>query len=894
MSPLRCPSPRLLTPVSLSRATLARCVAFTLLLVSTALPSPLSAQSPYPPGEPLISATPITAWRLNGANGQSTLVDVTGPGISQAWRITTVADTSPSYAIEFRTPVTRAVARGDIALLRFLARAVTITDESGAAFLQVVAQKSSPNYDKSLQATQSLTPAWQEFFVPFTFDADYAARAVEVVFGFGFKRQSVELAGFDFVYYGKNVALSSLPRTRATYAGSEAGAPWRTAALARIETLRKGDFSIVVVDAQGRPVPGATARVTQTKSAFHFGTALQMSRLVNDSPDNRLYRQKTLELFNAASTENDLKWPPWSGEWGSSFAKTQTLAGLTWLKNHGFHVRGHVLVWPGWRHLPNAITALRGTPRQGEIPARALAHIADIVTATRDLVDEWDVLNEPYANHDLMDLFGPAIQADWFQAARAASPTVPLFLNDYSNHDASLDAGHVAHFETTARYLKDQGAPLGGLGLQAHISANPSPPANVLAVLDRYAALGLPVRITEFDVNTDDEQLQADYTRDFLIALYSHATVVGFQTWGFWENAHWIPKAAMYRADWSEKPNTRAYKSLVLDQWRTRANGTTDAQGTWHGRGFHGDYLVTVEINGQSFAQTFAVRPGASPTTVRVPLTTPRLTNLSTRANAGTGDATLIPGFVIDGVTPKHVLLRGVGTGLALFGVTTTLGRMELTLRRSDGTVVAANRGWDTGPAADSTALAAAATHTGAFALARGSADTALLVLLPPGAYTAPVTTLDRTSGITLVEAYEMDAAEPSRLRNLSTRARVGPGEQVAIPGLVITGSNTRTLLVRAIGPGLNAFGVSGTLAKPSLVVVQGQSPVSANTGWETSADPTALAAAAIRAGAFALKPGQNDAALLVTLSAGAYTIQVAGTDGGAGVVLVEIYDLSS
>eukprot|EP01036_Dinobryon_divergens_P010195 gene10195-13650_t len=169
-----------------------------------------------------------------------------------------------------------------------------------------------------------------------------------------------------------------------------------------------------------------------------------------------------------------------------------------------------------------------------------------------------------------MDLFGPAIQADWFQAARAASPTVPLFLNDYSNHDASLDAGHVAHFETTARYLKDQGAPLGGLGLQAHISANPSPPANVLAVLDRYAALGLPVRITEFDVNTDDEQLQADYTRDFLIALYSHATVVGFQTWGFWENAHWIPKAAMYRADWSEKPNTRAYKSLVLDQWRTR------------------------------------------------------------------------------------------------------------------------------------------------------------------------------------------------------------------------------------------------------------------------------------------------------------------------------------
>jgi len=858
-----------------------------------AVPSPLSAQSSYPSGEALISATPMSAWRLSGANGQAALVDVTGPGISQAWRITTVADSSPSYAIEFRTPVTRAVAKGDVALLRFLARAVTITDESGAAFLQVVTQKASPDYDKSLQTTQSLTPEWQEFFLPFTFGADYAARAVEVVFGFGFKRQTVELSGFEFVYYAKNIALSALPRTRATYAGSEAGAPWRTAALARIETLRKGDFSIVVVDAQGRPVPGATARVSQTKSAFHFGSALQMSRIVTDSPDNRRYRQKVLELFNAASTENDLKWPPWDGEWGGSFAKTQTVTGLTWLKNHGFHVRGHVLVWPGWRNLPNAITALRGTARQSEIPARTLAHITDIVTATRDLVDEWDVLNEPYANHDLMDLFGPSIQVDWYQATRAAHPTAPLFLNDYSNHDASLDAGHVAHFETTARYLKTQGAPLGGLGLQAHISANPSPPANVLAVLDRYAALGLPVRITEFDVNTDDEQLQADYTRDFLIALYSHATVVGFQTWGFWETAHWIPKAAMYRADWSEKPNARAYQSLVLDQWRTRAIGTTDAQGTWHGRGFHGDYLVTVEFNGQSFEQTFSVRPGTTPTTVRVPLTKPRLTNLSTRANAGTGDATLIPGFVIDGVAPKRVLLRGVGAGLVPFGVTPTLGRMELTLRRADGTIVAVNRGWDTGTAADSTALVEAAIRTGAFALTRGSADTALLVSLPPGAYTAPVTTLDDTSGIALVEAYEVDAAEPGRLRNLSTRARVGPGQQVAIPGLVITGANTRTLLVRAIGPGLSAFGVSGPLAKPSLVVVQGQTPVAANSGWETSADPAALAAAATHAGAFALQPGQSDAALLVTLSAGAYTVQVSGSDGGAGVVLIEIYDLS-
>ncbi len=864
-------------------------------LVACVLAVRLAGQGTYPPGEPLIGATPLTAWRITSSNGSAAQVDVAGPGFTRAWRIETRVDSSPPWAIEFKAPVTRAVARGDVALLRFVARAVATSDESGAAYARLVVQKASPDYDKSLDGTHSILGAWTEFFVPFTFAADFAAGAAEVAFGLGFKRQTIEIGGFDFVYYGKSVPLASLPRTRPSYLGREPGAAWRVAALARIEQLRKGDLAIAVVDAKGQPVSGATVRVEQRKSAFHFGSALQMARLVNESADNRVYRQKTLELFNAASTENDLKWPPWSGEWGAGYAKAQTTAGLAWLRNHGLHVRGHVLVWPGWNNLPNAIRALRGTPQQGEIPARALAHIADIVGGTRDLVEEWDVLNEPYANHDLMDLFGAPIQVEWFKAARAAHPTAPLYLNDYSNHDASLDAGHVAHFEATARYLQAQGAPLGGLGLQAHISANPSPPANVLAVLDRYAALGLPVRITEFDINTDDEELQADYTRDFLIAMYSHASVVGVQHWGFWEGAHWIPRAAMYRTNWTEKPNARAYKALVLDAWRTRATGTTDAQGSWRGRGFHGDYVVTVEHDGRSYEQVFTLRPGEATTTVRVPLAKGRLVNLSTRANAGSGEATLIPGFYIAGAAPKRVLIRGIGPGLAAFGIAGVLAQPELTVRRADGSVIVSNRGWDRPVAggADPAELARAAARAGAFPLAPGSADCAVYVLLEPGAYTAPITAGDGGSGVALVEAYEVDTAEASRLVNLSTRARVTSGAGVAIPGLVLVGETARTLLVRAVGPGLAAFGVGGTLARPSLIVMTGNRAVAANAGWEASADPAALAAAAGRVGAFPLQSGRADAALIATLPAGAWTIQVAGADAGAGVVLVEVYDLS-
>ncbi len=851
------------------------------------------AQTTYPPGERLIAADPMSGWRITSANGAATAVDTTGPGFTRAWRVETRVDSSPTWAIEFKTPVARAVARGDVALLRFYARATATSDEAGAAYARLVVQKASPDYDKSHEGNYTVTREWREYLVPFTFGADYAAGAAEVAFGFGFRRQTVELGGFDFVYYGKTVPVASLPRTRFTYAGREADAAWRAAALARIEQLRKGDFTVAVVDAAGRPVPGASVRVEQQQAAFHFGSALQMARIATDNADNRIYRQKVLELFNAASTENDLKWGAWTGEWGSGFTQAQTLAGLTWLKQHGLHLRGHVMVWPGWNNLPTAIRNLRGTARQNEIPALALAHIADVGGATRVLLDEWDVLNEPYVNKDLMDLFGPGIQTDWFKAARAAHPTAPLFLNDYGNHDASTDAGHVAHFETTARFLKDQGAPLGGLGLQGHISANPNPPVNVLAVLDRYAALGLPIRITEFDVNTDDEELQADYTRDFLIAMYSHRSVVGVQFWGFWERAHWIARAAMYRADWSEKPAARAYKDLVLGQWRTRASGAADAQGTWKGRGFHGDYVVTVEHGGQKHEQRFSLRAGAPAPTVRVTTAASRLVNLSTRANAGTGDATLIPGFFVAGTQPKRVLVRAVGPGLAGFGVTGALARPELTLRRADGSVVAANRGWDLGTTAETTALTATMAGAGAFALPRGGGDCALVATLEPGAYTAPVTSADGGTGVALVEAYELENGGGARLKNLSTRARVAPGAGLAIPGLVIGGDNARTVLVRAVGPGLAEFGVGGTLARPALVLLAGTVPFAANNGWETAAAPAALTAAAAQVGAFALRAGRADAALLATIPPGAWTIQVSGADGGSGVVLIEVYDVN-
>ncbi len=130
-----------------------------------------------------------------------------------------------------------------------------------------------------------------------------------------------------------------------------------------------------------------------------------------------------------------------------------------------------------------------------------------------------------------------------------------------------------------------------------------------------------------------------------------------------------------------------------------------------------------------------------------------RIINIATRATAGTGDNALIAGFFVSGTVPKRLLIRGVGPGLAQFGVTGTLARPQLTIN-SGATVLAQNAGWTTSP--ESATIASSAAQVGAFAFPAGSADAALIINLAPGAYTAQVAGVGNTTGVALVEVYEL------------------------------------------------------------------------------------------------------------------------------------------
>jgi hypothetical protein len=202
--------------------------------------------------------------------------------------------------------------------------------------------------------------------------------------------------------------------------------------------------------------------------------------------------------------------------------------------------------------------------------------------------------------------------------------------------------------------------------------------------------------------------------------------------------------------------------------------------------------------------------------------------------------------------------------------------------------LIAQNDDWSAAGAGPT--LAAVFARVGAFPLTIGSTDAALVTTLTPGNYTVQISD-PAGEGNALAEIYDAGAAGTSdspRLVNLSTRANVTGTSQILTGGFVIAGNTAKRVLVRAVGPGLARFGVTGTLADPRVTVSGATGVVAENDNW-TGSEAASLAAAS---GAFALPDGSRDAVLVLTLASGAYTAQVAGVNGASGIALLEVYEI--
>lgn len=292
--------------------------------------------------------------------------------------------------------------------------------------------------------------------------------------------------------------------------------------------------------------------------------------------------------------------------------------------------------------------------------------------------------------------------------------------------------------------------------------------------------------------------------------------------------------------------------------------------------------LTTDDLNGiHSLYGAPAGSPSPTPSPTPPPKTPSRLVNLSTRMQVGTGDNVLIGGFIIEGDKAKTVLLRGLGPSLGASGVAGALQDPQMTLLDSTGAVIESNDNWQDSPEV--------AEINASTIPPSDPRESAIEARLKPGDYTVVVQGVNGTTGIGLVENYTLDTAQGSRVANISTRGYVGTGDAALIGGFIISGDQTKQVIVRALGPSLAGSTASPVLLNP-LVELRDEDGalLATNDDWQSGTQADAIRASGIA------PTDPRESALITTLGPGNFTALVRGSNGGEGIGLVEIYDIDS
>jgi len=403
--------------------------------------------------------------------------------------------------------------------------------------------------------------------------------------------------------------MNRLPRPVAPPPGPEHADDWRSDADSRIERIRKGDF---VVDLRGRdnaPVGNAHVDYGLERHSFLFGTAIAHAPFADSGEDGRHYRQFILDHVSGLVCENEMKWYATEVERGhEDYGPADAL--LAFAEQNGLAMRGHCLFWEKQEFAQPWLVALD----QRDLRAAVERRLASAVSRYAGRLVAWDVNNETLDGSFYRERLGPDATAWMFREAARLDPGTPLFVNEY---------GILGEPEKTERYLtlirdlRSRGAEVGGIGIQSHdcdrltfdgaaalapgerpewLLSNPLTPAGLLGTLDRlHAETGLPIHLTEISAKTPDAARRADVLEMLFRLSFSHQAVQAILLWGFGATTHWMgPEAALMNADGTLTPAGHRISRLLREEWTTRGNALTGADGRLSFRGFYGSYTLSI------------------------------------------------------------------------------------------------------------------------------------------------------------------------------------------------------------------------------------------------------------------------------------------------------------
>jgi len=314
-----------------------------------------------------------------------------------------------------------------------------------------------------------------------------------------------------------------------------------------------------------------------------------------------------------------------------------------------------------------------------------------------------------------------------------------------------------------------------------------------------------------------------------------------------------------------------------------------------------GDYITVVSddaganvayaatFNGEEDIYYIRIRPSAA-------LLQTSLDNISTRSLVQTGENVMIGGFIVQGTGPKRVIIRAIGPELTQYGIANALANPRLELHNRTGALIGSNDDWQT------TILGGVITTNQVSEIQNSghaptaASESAIIANLQPGNYTAILRGVNNTTGVALVEVYDLNPAASSTLGNISTRSLVQTGENVMIGGFIVEGSGPKRVIIRAIGPELTQYGITNALANPRLELHNRTGAVIAsNDNWQTTilgGIITTNQVSDIQNSGHA-PTAASESAIIANLQPGNYTAILRGVNNTTGVALVEVYDLN-
>ena len=361
-----------------------------------------------------------------------------------------------------------------------------------------------------------------------------------------------------------------------------------------IAEIRKGELVI-------KAKAGAEVKVEQLQHEFWFGAAIANHPFNGGMSDHdaRMYKEKFLENFNSASTENALKWRHMERERGDfDFQLVEDM--LAWTDANDIPLRGHNIYWGSHQWVQSWIMELGDDELLETLKNRGEM----VAERYKGRFAEYDLNNEMIHGNYYEDRFGPLITKQMSDWVHSKDPGANLSLNEYDITTGVMLDEYMANI----RRLLGQGVKIATLGVQGHLHGNTFDRDELKRSLDSLAIFNIPVLITEFnvpgqtatykrdDVLTEEQELQkAVDIVDFYTICFAYPIVKGIIAWGFWEGNSAFRHAYLYKTDWTPAPALEYYQNLIYKTWWTTESGKTNKKGEYSTPAFYGKYKVTVD-----------------------------------------------------------------------------------------------------------------------------------------------------------------------------------------------------------------------------------------------------------------------------------------------------------